>query len=109
MENIKKELLKIKENLFENTNKENYNKIYNLISDCDELLEILYDYNFIDYLEAENILINETKEGGIDRARCFIGDTYSDDIYKLNGYGNLANICDQDFESLINDIIDYLK
>ena len=55
------------------------------------------------WCEREKIAI-ENNSDSIDRLRCFVGDTYSDDIYCLDGYGNLKNINDGDFETLCEDL-----
>ena len=51
----------------------------------------------------------EQANNDVDRLRCFIGDTYSDTIYKLDGYGNLENVDRGDFECLCDELIDILR
>ncbi len=53
--------------------------------------------------------VREQSLGGVSRLRCFIGDTYDANLYRLDGYGNLANVDNSDFEYLINDIVQSLE
>lgn len=97
---------KCKKDVFEN--------IKNLIEDFDA--DHSTDY-YDNLREISNILDDDdvdywlkiaTKDG-IDRVRCFVADTYSDDIYKLDGYNNLANVTDGDLESLVYDLTENIK
>lgn len=97
---------KCKKDVFEN--------IKNLIEDFDadhstdyydNLREIS---NILDDDDVDYWLKTATKDG-IDRVRCFVADTYSDDIYKLDGYNNLANVTDGDLESLVYDLTENIK
>lgn len=45
----------------------------------------------------------------ICRLRCFIGCTNLASIYKLDGYGNLENVNDDDFIYAIDEIIERIK
>lgn len=97
---------KCKKDVFEN--------IKNLIEDFDadhstdyyddirEISDILDDDDVDYWLEA-------AEKDGVDRVRCFVADTYSDDIYKLDGYNNLANVTDGDLESLVYDLTEKIK
>ena len=66
------------------------------------------DYDFVDDEVLEYIVKKESL-GGISRLRCFIGDTYDANLYRLDGYGNLANVDNSDFEYLIDDIVQSLE
>ena len=93
---------------------ENYANLWNACADYDNnhhgsyLTDKITDYDFVDDEILEYIVIKEAK-GGVDRLRFFIGDTYSDNIYRLDGYGNLANVDNSDFEYLIDDIVQTLE
>lgn len=97
---------KIKKEVFENIK----NIIYDFDGDhstCyyDDLRDIsdILDDDDLDYW------LEEAAKEGIDRVRCFVADTYSDDIYKLDGYNNLANVTDGDLESLVYDLTEKIK
>ncbi len=91
-----------------------YKKIKTLVEDFDadhntfyydslqELSDILDDDGLDYWLEA-------AAKDGVDRVRCFIADTYSDDIYKLDGYNNLANVEESDIENLVYDLTKQIK
>lgn len=72
----------------------------------------LYDHlrDCVEFVTWEDMeyLISQC-ENDVDRLRCFIGDTYSADIYKLDGYGNLENVDKSDFEYCIEEAIDILE
>ena len=93
---------------------ENYANLWNACADYDNnhhgsyLTDKITDYDFVDDEILEYIVIKEAK-GGVDRLRFFIGDTYSDNIYRLDGYGNLANVDNSDFGYLIDDIVQSLE
>lgn len=115
---LKKETIKkleeIKNNLSYN-NEENYTKMINTMIDYDnEAQDNLYLYdttqelvNFVDD-EILSYLIKENSDS-VSRLRCFINDTNDDNIYKLNGYGNLENVDINDFEFCIDEAITTLK
>lgn len=97
---------KIKKEVFENIK----NIIYDFDGDhstCyyDDLRDIsdILDDDDLDYW------LEEAAKEGIDRVRCFVADTYSDDIYKLDGYNNLANVTDGDLEGLVYDLTEKIK
>ena len=91
-----------------------YNKIYNLCVDFDNDHN---DYELTDYITEQDFIRNDETleyqiarcENDIDRLRCFIGDTYSDSIYRIDGYGNLANVTSGDLEMLCDELINIVK
>ena len=91
-----------------------FDKIYNLCSDIDFKYN---DYELTDYITEQNFVRNDEvldelikqNSSDIDRLRCFIGDTYSSDLYKIDGYGNLANVTSGDMEMLVDELIDIVK
>ena len=88
----------------------NYADIWNMCADYDNnhrgiyLTDRIMEHDFVDEDILEYI-VKEQSQGGIDRLRCFIGDTYSADLYRRDGYGNLANVDNSDFEDLIDDLV----
>lgn len=92
---------------------ENYGDIWNACADFDNshsysyLTDTITGYDFV----TEDVLEYIVKENATDlsRLRCFINNTYDDDIYMLDGYGNLRNVDNDDFKSLIDDLIEDLQ
>lgn len=105
------ELIEIKNDLGYDQSR-NYSKIWNACADYDNthrgvyLTDRISEKDFV----PEELLEYIVKENANDlsRLRCFIGDTYDDDIYRLDGYGNLANVDIDDFEDLIDELTEYL-
>lgn len=97
---------KCKKDVFEN--------IKNLIEDFDADHSTCYYDNLrdvSDILDDDDLdyWLETAAKDGVDRVRCFVADTYSDDIYKLDGYNNLANVTDGDLESLVYDLTEKIK
>lgn len=110
-----KRLEELKERLSGQTYEENYRDLVNTLIDYDnEAQDTLYLYDSmretVEFVDDEimEYLIKDC-DNDIDRLRCFIGDTHSDYIYKLDGYGNLENVTDDDFEHCIDNAIEQLK
>lgn len=117
-ETIKK-LKELKDNLSYD-NMTNYTDMINTLIDYDNNAQdnlYLYDnilqyYNFVDDELISYIIEDDKKRYGyydLDRLRCFINDTRSDDIYILDGYGNLENIDDGVIIDCINQSIETLE
>ena len=117
-ETIKK-LNELKDNLSYD-NMTNYTDMINTLIDYDNNAQdnlYLYDnilqyYNFVDDELISYIIEDDKKRYGyydLDRLRCFINDTRSDDIYILDGYGNLENIDDGVIIDCINQSIETLE
>ena len=93
---------------------ENYANLWNACADYDNnhrgsyLTGRIQEYDFVDD-EILEYIVKEESLGGISRLRCFIGDTYDANLYRLDGYGNLANVDNSDFEDLIDDIVQTLE
>lgn len=91
----------------------NYCDIWNACADFDNehrgsyITDKITEYDFV----TEDLLEYIVKENATDlsRLRCFIGNTYDADIYMLDGYGNLQNVEESDFENLIDDIVSDLQ
>lgn len=89
---------------------ETYTKIYNLLNDfdCDYGTDYAgYFREISDFLDDDDVTywLELACKDGIDRIRCFVNDTYSDGLYKLDGYNNLSNVEQCDFECAIDDVI----
>ena len=101
----------IKESIKEIDDKyETYTKIYNLLNDfdCDYGTDYAgYFREISDFLDDDDVAywLELACQDGIDRIRCFVNDTYSDSLYKLDGYNNLSNVEKGDFECAIDDVI----
>lgn len=83
-----------------------YNNLYYTCMNYDNSYEFnkLF-YNFINYDEAEEIVKNE-----VARIVCFLRDIdWSQDIFKLDGYGNLQNVCKNDLKLLKEKILDKIE
>lgn len=92
----------------------NYSNLWNACAEYDNnhrgsyLTDRIQEYDFVDD-EVLEYIVKEQSLGGISRLRCFIGDTYDANLYRLDGYGNLANVDNSDFEYLIDDIVQSLE
>ena len=90
---------------------ESYTNLYNTVIDYmndtqDFDLEYLFE-DFIDYETAEEIARNELNNGGLIRLQYYLGDTnLNDEIFKLDGYGNLENIDIDDLNNLKDEILE---
>ena len=91
-----------------------YNRVYNLCSEIDckynnyELTDYITEQDFVRNDEMLDDLIKHNSDD-IDRLRCFINNTYSADLYRIDGYGNLANVTSGDMEMLVDELIDIVK
>lgn len=113
-----KELRELKErieNIKINYNyEESYTNLYNTVidymNDTQEFdLEYLFE-EFIDYETAEEIAKNELQNGGLVRLRYYLGDVnLNDEIFKLDGYGNLENITIDDLNNLKDEILENIN
>lgn len=102
------DLQTIKENLSCLNKSKQYSDIYNKCVDYDNtyndlnLTDYICEENFMDDYDVEEYVKNNADD--VNRLRYFLGDTYDDEIYKLDGYGNLQNVDDTDFECLIDEL-----
>lgn len=87
----------------------NYTDIWNMCADYDNehrgvyLTDRITQHDFVGDEELEYIVKEQATD--LSRLRYFLGDTYDANLYRLDGYGNLANVEKDDFESLIDDLI----
>lgn len=86
---------------------EEYKKIYNLCSSDEVLIEYLDEQNYITSDDEDRVIAENSDS--IDRLRYFIGDTYSAEIYRIDGYGNLENVTSEDLKDLCDDLIHELR
>lgn len=86
---------------------EYYKKIYNACSNDGEILSYLDEQNYVTSDDEERII--KENSDSIDRLRYFIGDTYSADLYRIDGYGNLENVTSEDLKDLCDDLIHELR
>lgn len=115
---LKKETIKKLEEVKKNLgydNEENYCDMVNTMIDYDnEAQDNLYLYDttqeLVEFVDDEMLeyLIKENSSS-LSRLRFFINDTNDDNIYKLNGYGNLENVTIDDFEFCIDEAITKLE
>lgn len=109
---VKRELKDIKEN-FDYDYEKTYANIYNACVDLDNnygdiyLCDFIQEQNFISADEVEEFFIRENADS-LTRLRYFIGNTYDDTIYRIDAYGNLANVDSSNFKCLIDDLIEQI-
>ena len=87
-----------------------YEEIYsNLYNTCIEYMNETQDFDldylfeeFINYEEVEEKAKYELESNGLMRLQYFLGDTtfYMQNLFRINGYGNLENITRKDLEIL---------
>lgn len=106
---VRKELTNIKKN-FTYDKLADYNKIYNACVEYDNNYSDLY---LCDYISDQNFetddfvsefLIPQNSDS-LARLRCFINSTYDDNLYKIDGYGNLDNVESGDLEDLCDELL----
>lgn len=103
---IIKNLKDIKDNILY-ASENDYKAIYNICSEDDEILEYLEEQNYITSNDEDRVIAENSDS--IDRLRFFIGDTYSAEIYKIDGYGNLENVTGENLQDLCDDLIKELR
>ena len=65
--------------------------------------------DFIDYEVAEDIAKNELERGGLVRLYYFLGDAnLNNEIFRIDGYGNLTDVDIDDFKYLKEQILEYI-
>lgn len=109
------ELKKLKETLegitYQYDMVEYYNQVYNAIIDYENKTQ---DWSFEGYLNdvinyelAEQAAKQELDNGGLLRLYYFLGDAnLNNEIFRIDGYGNLQDVEKEDIDVIIEDIID---
>ncbi len=93
---------------------ETYNNLYNAYIDYenetnDYDLEYLFE-DIIDYDMAEERARYELEQGGLIRLYYYLGDAnLNNDIFRVDGYGNLSDIQKEDLELLKEEILDAIN
>ena len=91
-----------------------YNDLYNTVIDYmnetqDFDLEYLFE-DFIDYDLAEEIAKTEIERGGLLRVYYFLGDAnLNNELFRIDGYGNLTDVSKEDLENLKEEILDNIS
>lgn len=115
---LKKETIKkleeVKNNLSYDNEKNYVNMINTMIDYDNEAQDDLYLYDtaqeLVEFVNDEILkYLIEKNSDSLSRLRYFINNTDDDNIYKLDGYGNLENVDIDDFEFCIDEIITKLK
>ncbi len=115
MKERKKELLeKIEGTEITYNYEETYQTLYNYVIDYMndtqswDLEELFQD--FVDYEIAEEMAKQELENGGLVRLYYFLGDAnLNNELFRINGYGNLEDIEKDDLEYLKSEIIERLE
>lgn len=112
LKKAKRELKELKENFDELDKLGTYNRLFSLCDDIDcqvsglDLAEFLNDEQYIPADGEDMYYCLDECHNDITRLRYFIGDTYDDDLYQIDGYGNLKNVTASDLEDVIDTIIE---
>lgn len=87
-----------------------YNRCMDYMNDNDDY-SIEYAFNdFIDYDAAEEYAKHELENGGLVRLYYFLGSANcNNNLFRIDGYGNLEDITQEDIQFLVTDIIDTLE
>lgn len=106
----------------------NYLESYNLTYDLEEDYINIYNYcidymndtqdfdieylfnDFVTYDTAEEIAKSEIDNGGLIRLYYFLGNAnLNNNLFRIDGYGNLEDVCSDDIRNLIDEILETLK
>lgn len=87
-----------------------YSDLYNVTIDyMNDTQDFDFEYLFedmIDYYSAEEYAKQELENGGLVRLYHFLGDTnLNNDIFKIDGYGNLTDINKDDLDYIKEEIL----
>ncbi len=93
---------------------ETYTNLYNT---CIDYMNDTQTWNFeeifediIDYDTAELYAKDQLDNGGLVRLYYFLGDAnLNNDIFRINGYGNLEDITKDDLDLLKEEILDKIE
>lgn len=87
-----------------------YNNIWNACAEYDNYFSDLY---LCDYVQEQDIVTEDEvvenllpqNDDDLTRLRCFINTTYDDNIYRIDGYGNLDNVSHNTISDLCDELI----
>lgn len=92
-----------------------YNNLYNTVIDYEnDTQDCDFEYLFEDYINydvAEDIARGELSKngGGLIRIYYFLGDAnLNNDLFRIDGYGNLEDINKEDLEYLKDEILNII-
>lgn len=72
-----------------------------------------FDYigeDIIDYELAEEQAKHELERGGLARLYCYLGNVNcNNELFKINGYGNLENVTIDDLKYMKEEILDLIN
>lgn len=92
---------------------EDYNTLYNLLTDyenetSDYITEDIFGLNdIITYDLAEEYAKQQLEEGGLIRLYYFLGDAnLNNNLFRIDGYGNLEDVDRDDIEDIKTDVLD---
>ena len=92
---------------YENTYSSLYNAVIDYMNDTQDFdLEYVFE-NIISYDLAEEMAKAELENGGLVRLYYFLGNAnMNNDIFRINGYGNLEDIEYNDLQDLKDELLD---
>lgn len=87
-----------------------YNACIDYMNDSQEWdFEYIFE-DFIDYDTAEEIAKQELENGGLIRVYYMLGDAnLNNELFKINGYGNLEDIDIDDLRYIKEEILDVIN
>lgn len=93
---------------------EDYSNIYNACTDyMNDTQDFSIEYAFEDvitYDTAEEIAKRELEDGGLIRLYYFLGTAnLNNDIFLLDGYGNLQDATKEDLQNIIDTVLEELE
>lgn len=93
---------------------ESYNNLYNtVINYMNDGQDFDFEYLFEDIISydlAEEMAKNELENGGLVRLYYFLGDAnFNNDLFRINGYGNLEDINKDDLDFLKEQLLDAIN
>lgn len=93
---------------------ETYSNLYNACIDyMNETQDWGLEYIFEDYISydtAEEMAKNELENGGLIRLYYFLGDAnLNNEMFRIDGYGNLSDFTKEDLEYIKEQILDFTE
>ena len=95
---------------YDKTYSDLYNVAYEYMEEYNDYdLEYLFE-EYIDYDLAEEMAKHELEEGGLARLYYFLGDANcNNDLFRVDGYGNLSDIGKDDLDYLKEEILSNIE